>query len=212
MRPALDCTNNADSIASNASDLMANPSPDQFSDTTKTSWLGRIGGSLIGFVIGILLIPLSVTALAWNEHRAVHAFKALERGLGAVVTVSASSIDEKNDQRLVYLTGPLTSAKSAFDPAMNFAMKNAIRLHRDVAMYQWVEQVSEKTTNQVSGSQVTEKFYEYVRAWVSAPQNSKQFKISAGHQNPPMPLRSATFDAASITLGAFALDPAFIDK
>lgn len=191
---------------------MANPNPDQFSETTKTSWLGRIGGSLIGFVIGIILIALSVTALAWNEHRAVQAFKSLARGLGAVVTVSASNIDEKNDQRLVYLTGPLTAAKSAFDPAMNFAVKNAIRLQREVAMYQWVEQVSEKTTNQVGGSQVTEKFYEYVQAWVSTPQNSSQFKISASHQNPPMPLRSATFDATSITLGAFALDPAFINK
>jgi hypothetical protein len=204
--------NNTDSIASRISDLMANPNPDQFSEVIKTGWLSRIGGSLIGFVVGIILIALSITALSWNEHRAVQAFKALERGLGAVVTVSASSINEKNDQRLVYLTGPLSSAKSAFDPAMNFAVKNAIRLQRDVAMYQWVEQITEKTTNLVGGSQTTEKVYEYVQAWVSIPQNSKQFKIPAGHQNPPMPLRSETFNATSITLGAFALDPAFVEK
>ena len=191
---------------------MANPNPDQFSEVTSTNWLSRIGGSLVGFVIGLILIGLSVAALAWNEHRAVQAFNALERGLGEVRAVSASRIDEKNDQQLVYLTGPLASAKSAFDPAMNFAVKNAIRLQRDVAMFQWVEQVSEKTTNQVGGSQTTEKIYEYVQAWVSVPQNSKQFKIPAGHQNPPMPLRSETFDATSITLGAFELDPAFVEK
>ncbi len=191
---------------------MANPNSDQLTEVTRTSWLSRIGGSLVGFTIGLFLIGLSVAALAWNEHRAVQAFNALERGLGEVRVVSASRIDEKNDQQLVYLTGPLASAKSAFDPAMNVAGNNAIRLQRDVAMFQWVEQVSDKTTNQVGGSQTTEKIYAYVQAWVSFPQDSKQFKIPAGHQNPPMPLRSETFDATSITLGAFALDSAFVEK
>ena len=191
---------------------MANPNSDQFSEVTHTSWLSRIGGSLIGFLLGLILIALSIIALAWNEHRAVQALKAIERGIGSVKTVSASGIDQSNDQRLVYLSGPLASTKSAFDPDMNFAVKNAIRLQRDVAMYQWVEQVTEKTTNQVGGSQITEKVYEYVQAWVSVPQNSKQFKVTVCHQNPPMPLRSATFDATSITLGAYALDPSFIEK
>lgn len=191
---------------------MANPHPDQFSEVTKTGWLSRIGGSLVGFLLGLILILASIAALVWNEHRAVQALNALERGLGATVTISSSSIEEKNDQRLVYLTGALTSAKTAVDPATGFSVKNALRLQREVMMYQWVEQVSEKNTNQVGGTQITEKVYDYTQAWVSAPQQSQRFKVPVGHQNPPMPLQSDVFDASPIKIGAFTLDSTLVEK
>ena len=191
---------------------MANPNPDQFSEVTKTGWLSRIGGSLVGFLLGLVLIPVSIASLVWNEHRAVQALNALERGLGATVTISSSSIEEKNDQRLVYLTGSLTSAKSAVDPATKFSVKNALRLQREVMMYQWVEQISERITNQVGGAQVTEKVYDYTQAWTSAPQQSQRFKVPVGHQNPPMPLQSEVFNASPIKIGAFTLDPTLVEK
>ena len=191
---------------------MANPHPDQFSEVKKTGWLSRIGGSLVGFLLGLVLIPASIASLVWNEHRAVQALNALERGLGATVTISSSAIDEKNDQRLVYLTGALTSAATAMDPATKFSVKHALRLQREVMMYQWVEQVSEKVTNQVGGSQITEKVYDYTQAWVSTPQHSQRFKVPVGHHNPPMPLQSEVFNASPIKLGAFTLDPSFVEK
>ena len=191
---------------------MANPHPDQFSEVTKTGWLSRIGGSLVGFLLGLVLIPASIASLVWNEHRAVQALNALERGLGATVTISSSTIDEKNDQRLVYLTGALTSAVTAMDPATKFSVKHALRLQREVMMYQWVEQVSEKVTNQLGGSQITEKVYDYTQAWVSTPQHSQRFKVPVGHHNPPMPLQSEVFNASPIKLGALTLDPRFVEK
>lgn len=191
---------------------MANPNPDQFSEVTKTGWLSRIGGSIFGFVIGLMLILASIALLAWNEHRAVQALNALDRGLGAAVSISSMTVDEKNDQRLVHLTGSLTSTKPATDLDTKYSVKNALRLERDVMMYQWIEQVSETTTNQLGGSQVKEKVYDYKQGWSSSPQNSQRFKIQTGHHNPSMPLQSEVFNAPGISLGVFALDPSFVNK
>jgi hypothetical protein len=42
--------------------------------------------------------------------------------------------------------------------------------------------------------------------WSETLHNSAQFKISAGHQNPPMPLKSQSFEASPVKIGVFTLD------
>ena len=56
------------------------PSSDSVTEVTTTGWLQRIVQSLVGALIGILLVIGSIVLLWWNEGRAVDAIRALDQG------------------------------------------------------------------------------------------------------------------------------------
>ncbi|MEI6839127.1 MAG: hypothetical protein WCK56_15145, partial [Alcaligenaceae bacterium] len=87
---------------------MADSNPDSFTQTSTTSWLGRIGSSLVGVLIGIILLPCGIALLSWNEGRAVTAAAGLKRGLGSIVEITADTVNPQNNAKLVYLNGTVT--------------------------------------------------------------------------------------------------------
>ena len=189
---------------------MADLNTDSFTQTTTTSWLSRIGSSLVGVLIGIILLPSAIVLLSWNEGRAVTAATGLKRGLGAIVEISAETANPQNNTKLVYLNGTVTGVTPAIDPWSGLSAAGLVRLQRHVEMYQWIERESETTSNNLGGSQTTQKTYTYVLDWSTSPHNSAQFKIPSGHQNPTMPLKSQVFEANSVKIGAFTLDKSLV--
>jgi hypothetical protein len=179
-------------------------------ETTTTSWLSRIGSSLMGVLIGIILLPCAIFLLSWNEGRAVTAATGLKRGLSSIVEVSADTVNPQNNSKLVYLNGTLSGATPAVDPWNKLSAAGLLRLQRKVEMYQWLERESETTSNNIGGSQTTQKTYTYSLGWAETAANSAQFKVPAGHQNPAMPLKSQTFDASLVKIGAFTLDKSLV--
>ena len=175
-------------------------------ETTTTGWLSRMGSSLVGVLIGIVLLPCAIFLLSWNEGRAVTAATGLKRGLSTIVEVSADTVNPQNNLKLVYLNGILSGATPAVDPWNKLSANGLLRLQRRVEMYQWLERESETTSNNIGGSQTTQKTYTYSLGWAETAVNSAQFKVPAGHQNPPMPLKSQAFEANPIKIGAFILD------
>jgi len=87
-----------------------------------------------------------------------------------------------------------------------------LRLSRSVEMYQWKETSSSQSQQSVGGSKTTETTYTYQRVWSAQPIVSTQFKVRDGHQNPPMQVQSATFDAGQVKLGAYGVDPPLLNK
>ncbi len=179
-------------------------------ETTTTGWLSRMGSSLVGVLIGIVLLPCAIFLLSWNEGRAVTAATGLKRGLSAIVEVNADSVNPQNNSKLVYLNGTVSGVTPAVDPWNKLSATGLLRLQRKVEMYQWIERESETTSNNIGGSQTTQKTYTYSLAWVEAAVNSAQFKVPAGHQNPAMPLKSQTFDANPVKIGAFTVDKSLV--
>lgn len=175
-------------------------------ETTTTGWLSRMGSSLMGVLIGIILLPCAIFLLSWNEGRAVTAATGLKRGLSSIVEVSADTVNPQNNSKLVYLNGTVSGATPALDPWNKLSATGLVRLQRRVEMYQWLERESETTSNNIGGSQTTQKTYTYFLGWAETAVNSAQFKVPAGHQNPAMPLKSQSFDANSVKIGAFTLD------
>ena len=55
---------------------------DTFTEITQKGWTSRIGESIKGVLIGIVLIGLSCVGLFWNEGRAVQTAKSLAEGEG----------------------------------------------------------------------------------------------------------------------------------
>ena len=185
---------------------MSEFNPESVTQTTTTSWLSRLGSSLVGVLIGIILLPIAIVLLSWNEGRAVTAAAGLKRGLSSITEINAESLNPQNNGKLVYLVGTVTGVTPAKDNWSGLTAAGLLRLQRKVEMYQWLERESETKVNNVGGSQTTQKTYTYVLDWSETLHNSAQFKIPAGHQNPPMPLKSQAFEASPVKIGVFALD------
>ena len=185
---------------------------DRFTEVTTEGWGQRLGGSLVAALIGLILVPASIVLLYWNEGRAVDVIRALNRGAAAVVEVSATAVDPQADGKLVHLTGTMQPATPARDPVLGVTGDGLLRLSRVVEMYQWKEETSSQSQQSVGGSKTTETTYTYQHVWSAQPIASGQFKVPANHQNPPMPLRSATFDGGGVKLGAYGVDPSLLNK
>jgi hypothetical protein len=136
---------------------------DSFTETSTQGWGSRLGGSLIAALIGLLLVPAAIVLLYWNEGRAVDAIRALNRGAAAIVEVNSAAVDPGGNGELVHLSGTLQPSTSAKDPVFGVTGDGLVRLTRTVQMYQWEEESSTKSQQNVGGSKTSETTYTYKR-------------------------------------------------
>ena len=185
---------------------------ESFTEITSLSWGRRIIGSLKAILFGGLLIILAIGVLWWNEGRAVKRSQALDEGAGQVVSVTADRIDDANEGKLVHLTGRATTQQTLVDPQFNIRAQ-AIKLYRDVQMYQWQEREDSETREKLGGGTETVTTYSYAKGWEDRRINSTGFKQPDGHQNPDhMPYGEWRTHATDVTLGAFRLSSGLIDE
>lgn len=177
---------------------------DVFTETTRVSWFTRIKNSVVGVLIGLILIVVMVFMLFWNEGRAVQTARSLTEGAGAVVSVSPDAVDAANEGRLIHVAGPVSTTSRPADPTFGIAV-DGVRLVRTVEMYQWKESSKSETTTKVGGGQETVTTYSYAKEWSEAAIDSSSFKTPDGHSNPSMEIRSERFQVPDAKLGAFTL-------
>lgn len=186
--------------------------PDSFKVTTTSNWFSRIGKSLGGIVIGLILLLIGVVLHFWNEGRAVETYQTLKEGQGIVIKIDAETVDASNEGKLVHLTADAVTDGMLIDDEFGVAA-NAIRLHRDVDMYQWIETEKSETQKKLGGGEETVTTYTYAKTWSGDSHSSSQFKDPAGHENPPeFPYESETWDAEQVAVGAFFLPSDLIGR
>ncbi len=177
----------------------------RYTKVTQHSWSSRLGESFKGIIIGIIFVVASVALLFWNEGRAVNRHRSLQEAGQAVISVSPESIDEANSGKLIHVTGKADTDAVLTDSVFGIS-ENAIRLHRNVEMYQWQErsQTTERRKTGGGSERVTE--YTYSRTWSDEVINSADFEKYDEHQNPgSFPYESTRQVADNVTLGAFTL-------
>jgi len=187
---------------------------DDFTEFTSESWGGRILSSIKGILFGIVLIPISIILLFWNENRAVTTAKGLKEGAAAVVSIDAKSVIPTNDQKLVHLSDQVTSDEVLKDPLFAVAAKG-IRLTRSVEMYQWQEDKSSETHKKLGGGTETATTYSYKQVWSDKLISSAHFNPNhrEEHQNPTAMLtQPLTVVGGNVKLGAFKLPSEVIAK
>ena len=185
---------------------------DSYTEVTNESWFSRIGNSIKGILVGIVLFLVAFPLLFWNEGRAVKTYKTLKEGAGKVVTIDSQTVDPANNGKLVHLTGKATTDERLTDDLFDVSA-NAIKLKRQVQMYQWKEQKKSKKRKKVGGSTETVTTYNYTKAWSSGPINSDSFKKISGHENPKqMAVSNERITANDVTLGAFDLSNSLVQK
>ncbi|HHJ20251.1 MAG TPA: hypothetical protein ENJ84_10590 [Gammaproteobacteria bacterium] len=177
---------------------------DTYTTITQDSWFSRIGQSLGGTLFGLLLFLIAFVILFINEGRAVNTHKMLQEGAGMVVAVDNARVDSANEGQLIHVSGRADTKDSLNDPVFKVGV-TAIQLKRTVEMLQWQENKSSTTTKNLGGSTETETTYRYKKAWSERPIDSSQFHES-GYQNPEaMAFESMTWQANTVTVGAFHL-------
>ncbi|MEY3480469.1 MAG: hypothetical protein RIQ71_1244 [Verrucomicrobiota bacterium] len=186
--------------------------PDSIQVTSSFSWFSRLGKAFTGIVVGIILIIIGIGLLFWNEGRAVKTYKTLKEGQGLVVDIASDSVDAANSGKLVHLSAEAVTDETLVDQDFGVSA-NAIRLLRNVEMYQWKQSESSETRKKLGGGEETVTTYRYTKEWSGMLIDTASFKEPAGHENPSeLPYDSVTLDAEQVAVGAFSLSPDLISQ
>lgn len=180
--------------------------PASYTQTREIGFFERIGASLIGIPLGILLIFFPISMLWWNEGRNVETQQAIDMAVARVVTVPPAPLSPANEGKLVHVIG-IATASGVADSAMGVNLAGLLVVERRVEMFQWRERQSQQTKNNWGGSQTVTTSYGYDKVWSSTGLDSRYFRAPQGHINPPMLLAPALIAADDAKLGAFRLGP-----
>lgn len=185
---------------------------DQFVETTNTSFSGRVSQSFGGVVIGLIAFIGSFYLLAWNEGRAIRRAQTLDYGMKIVQSIPSNNINPEYNDKLIHIYGNATTSDILDDSAFGVKEK-AIKLKRNVLMYQWKEDQSSNTTNNADGSQTTETTYTYSKTWSPLLISSSNFKKQTGHVNPSnMPYSNDIMIASKVSVNAFTVSNDFVGQ
>lgn len=175
------------------------------------SYGSRLAESIKGVLVGALLLLIAFPLLFWNEGRAVKTWKSLKEGSGAVISVPSDKVDAANEGKLVAMTGDAATKDVLSDSKFAISL-NAIRLDRDVEMYQWKESKHEETQKNAGGSTDTYVTYDYEKGWVDHVLDSDQYH-DAGYDNPKkMEFAPASLQAKDVKVGAYQLPSEMVEK
>jgi len=174
-------------------------------EVTSESVFGRIGKSFVGVLVGLALIIGSVALLFWNEGRAVATAKSLREGAAAVIDVPSDNLNSANESKLIHVTGDTAVADSIADPLFNIS-EAAIRLRRNIQVFEWKEKKESKKRDKVGGGSETTTTYSYEKVWSPDLTKSSGFKSPDDHRNPAkLAVPKKEFVANDATLGQFKL-------
>lgn len=184
--------------------------PDSFVETTSTSWLSRIIGSITGVLFGIVFVIGSIALLFWNEGRAVQTARSLSEGGKVVVDAAPAPVDPGNEGKLIHLSGDTKTGAPVADRAFGVSA-TALQLLRIAEMYQWEEDKHQETHKSIGGSEETVTTYSYKKVWSDHAIDSQTFRHPDGHANPQKQYGRFRATAADATLGAFNLGTAVLN-
>lgn len=157
------------------------------------------------------MIMAAFPVLFVNEGCAVKTRKTLDQGSKQIVLVDPTAIDNANEGKLLHLSGKAISQSSLEDP--QFQVKTeALKLKRDVEMYQWKESQSTETNKKLGGSEEKTTTYTYDKLWEKGKIDSSSFEKPSGHSNPTPSVTPQVWTANPITVGAFTLNNGLISQ
>ncbi|XP_041349268.1 transmembrane protein 43-like [Gigantopelta aegis] len=172
----------------------------------------RIGNSLVGILVGLVILTGASCLVFWNEGRAVQTAKSLDEGLRVVLPLGANEVAfDENNGKLVHISGLLRTDKMLEDSLYKISTPS-VKLKRKVEMYQWVEHETKREYNE-GGQTRVETTYSYSQEWSSDLIRSSSFDNSVSHVNPEsMSVQSLTLVAHEVRVGNFFLSNSLVEK
>lgn len=175
-----------------------------YTETTSTSWLGRIGNSIKGMLLGLVMVPIAFGVLIVNERNAVRDIRANDEMGNKVVSVASDVVNPADEGRLVHLNGPAHTGEILKNGEFGIEA-TAIRISWQSLIYQWEESSKQKTRKKLGGGEERVTTYQYKQVWSPTTISSSAFK-EAGHDNiGQQTFTSSSAQAQHVTLGAYSL-------
>ncbi len=174
---------------------------DRITKVTRTGYGSRVGQSIGGVLIGLLLFVASFVVLYWNEGRQD---MSLIAATATEIEAETANQDASLDGTLVSLTGTLSTDETLGDDFL--VAGDYIAVKRTVEMYAWEESTSSETHTETGGSETTETTYEYDTVWTETPADSDDFEYSGSYYNPTKEIESVTKTVTDAKVGVYAVD------
>ena len=149
---------------------------------------GRLTAPFARFGLGLSLLFLAVVVL-WLNEGAMDVAKVARSS----ISLSSDQVEARTGRRLVSVTGQLSTDERIGDPQF-LRSGPYIKLVRKVEMFSWEEKRDNKN-------------YLYEKAWLTQPADARRFHDKRGHENPPLPLNTASYLTPMAKIGAFTIDP-----
>jgi len=152
-----------------------------------------------------------------NEARSVKRYDALNEAESQVLSISSPwSINNETEGKLIHFSANITNANETVleDPLFGIqSSTEALKLHRQAEMYQWVEKSKTRTKKTSGGGKTKTTTYSYSKQWRDHLVNSNHFHRKDGHSNPS----SKEFDndvivGSNIKIGAYSFPDELVDK
>lgn len=183
---------------------------EDFVEYESESWFTRIKNAIIGVGIGILIFIIGFPVLFYGEGDYIYRMASIDQFSDAVVEVDKPL--DANDGKPVIVSDTAQSNETLTD-SWGYSVENAIKLKRNVEMYQWEEDKKKEKVKEVGGGETTKTTYRYEKKWSSSPIDSSRFKKS-GYDNPPFPsgFQSQTLQAKQVQFGEFELTEELVNE
>lgn len=179
----------------------------QFTETTRTGFFSGIKNAVVGGLLGLILVPGSVALLSWNEYRTIHRTKGLNEGAELVETVADPDTASPDlSGKLVHVNGKADTQERLRDDQFGIE-ETAIRLTRNVEMFQWTEE--KRTKNK---GNTTKTVYDYRQEWRSGYVDHSRFRKSAGHENLRPRFGDSDQLANNVNVGGYRLNGSLINS
>lgn len=182
-----------------------------FTEVKHTSWIGRIGSALAGVVIGLIMFIVAFPLLFWNEGRAVDRVKALNDGAAAVISIPSDQVNGENNSKLVHLTA-LADTEETLSDARFQVSAQALKLRRDVQIYQWQEETATRKEKKLGGGEKQTTEYTYSKTWSNELNDSSSFKQPEYSNPDTVAYKNRDIQAEKISFGAFTLPSSLVRK
>ena len=182
-------------------------------EVTEQGWFSRIKDAIVGVLIGILMFFGAGAMLFYNEYDALYRANDLAEAEKVVISVAADKVDSANQGKLVHMSGKALTDETLYDTTFGITKPKALKLSREVEMYQWKEKEHTETKKKTGGKKETITTYTYERVWSDSVINSSSFNEASTHVNPgSMRFNSNKWQAKKVTLGAFTLTGSQVDS
>ena len=141
-------------------------------------------------------------AIAWMNEGRVDLSEVAKKS----VVANPASVDSGLNGKFVSVTGELKTDEQVGDPEL-LKPGNYLRLHRNVQMFAWVENVKTSTEKKTGGKKVETRTVTYTKDWTNKPKLPTEMENPKGHENIPLTIKDETFSAQKATVGAYPFDP-----
>ncbi|XP_071784315.1 transmembrane protein 43-like [Asterias amurensis] len=180
--------------------------------SNNTTFLERMSHSFTGAMLGLGMFVVSFFILFLNEGKAVQTAQSLEQSLHLVIPITNNKvIFQENNYKLVHLTGKLKTNQPLVDVLFDVHVP-AVKLRREVSMYQWVEHQNKQDIKEGSDNKIQTDFM-YTKEWKPFLVDSNTFNNPTNHKNPKeMTVSPMTFVAIHTYIGNYMIKDSLKEK